>query len=349
MTFHYINNYGAILQAYALKKAIDGIDGYSAEIINYIPEDRVEWPYEFGEAGKKLMEEKLDRLYEFLWNTCDVKKEIVRRVDGDKYDYYCVGSDQVWNFEISGNDLTYLLKDLDKGAKKISYASSIGISEQKLFPHKEIYRELLSDFKALSVRELEHRDWIERELGLRCVTVLDPTFLISSDYYEKIMTKDELVDHPFMLFIWYMHDPDGLIKGIEFANTVSRKYGLPVIHNLVKIPEYMIAHEKKCMFYEGVEEFLWYIRHSDMIVTNSYHVTMFSIHFRRPFYSFISKSMRSRFDTVGKAFGIDNRFVEEYIEPDDINDEINYEEVYANIEPLRTESKEYLLAALDVR
>ena len=39
LTYHYINNYGALLQTYALKKAIDKIEGFSADVINYIPDN----------------------------------------------------------------------------------------------------------------------------------------------------------------------------------------------------------------------------------------------------------------------------------------------------------------------
>lgn len=346
LTYHYINNYGAMLQAYALKKAIDRIEGYEATIINYIPKNRVEHPYECGEIGKKLMEEKLTKLYGFLWDSCDVKKDIERSVDGNDYDYYCVGSDQVWNFDISDNDYTYLLKDVNS-ENKISYASSLGLSIDRLMPYKDVFSRYLSQFKAVSVRERVHQKWLQDYCGIECEDVLDPTFLLEGEEYEKIISDTQLIDHPYILFIWYMHDRD-VMKGIEFVNTLARKYGLPVKHNIVKAKWWMIAHDDGCMFYDGVLEFLWYIKNAELIVTNSYHTTMFAIHFNKPFYTFLTESMRSRFDSIGSDFHIEDRFVERYIAPKDLNMNMDYKKIMLNIEESRNKSKHFLKEALDV-
>jgi len=345
LTFHYINNYGAILQAYALKKAIDNIEGYTADIINYIPSDRVEYPYECGDIGKKLMEEKLAKLYGFLWDYCDVDRNIVRSVSGRYYDCYCVGSDQVWNFDISGNDYTYLLKDVDASVKKISYASSIGLSVDKLMPYKNVFTNYLSKFSAVSVREKVHQKWLQDVCGIKCESVLDPTFLLDGSEYEEIASEKELTDHPYILFLWYMHDRD-VMKAIEFVNTLSRKYGLPIKHNIVKAKPWMIAHDDGCMFYEGIQEFLWYIKNAEIIVTNSYHATMFSIHFKKPFYTFITESMRSRFDSIGEVMGITDRFVGGYITPKDLSVDMDYRKIDKNIEEPRMNSMKFLQEAL---
>lgn len=347
LTFHYINNYGAILQAYALKKAIDKFEGYKAEIINYIPKDRVEYPYENGLMGKRKIEEKLFKLYSFLWDKCEVDKKVVREVSGNEYDYYCVGSDQVWNFDISNNDFTYLLKDVSSSAVKISYASSFGLSVDKLIPYKKIITDCLLQFKHVSVREIIHQKWLNEECEIKCDTVLDPTFLLSGEEYAKLITKKRKIKHPFMLFIWYTHD-SRIVRGIEFANTISRKYSLPIVHNLVKPKEWMLANDDGCMFYEGIEDFLWYIKNAEIIVTNSYHVTMFSLHLKKSFYSFVTPSMRSRFDSIGNSFGISDRIVESYIDVDKINMDMKYDNIYSLIEPFRNTSKKYIREALEV-
>ena len=344
LTFHYINNYGAMLQAYALKKAIDKLDGYEAEIINYIPEGRVEYPYEHGSIGKKLMEEKLDKLYGFLWDYCGVDKNIVRKVEGAEYDCYCVGSDQVWNFDISGNDYTYLLKAVDSNTKKISYASSIGLSIDRLVPYKDVFKRYLTSFSSVSVREKVHQKWLKEECGIECESVLDPTFLLDGEEYYPIISDDDVTEKPYILFIWYMHGRD-VMKGIEFANTLSRKYGMPVKHNIVKEKKFMFANDGGCMFYEGVREFLWYIKNAEIIVTNSYHVSLFAIHFKRPFYSFVVDKMRSRFDTI-ETFGIEDRLVKSYIEPDLLDMNVDYKMVYKKIDVLREKSVKFLYDAL---
>ena len=345
LTFHYINNYGAMLQAYALKKALDRFDDVETEIINYIPPNSVLYPYESGESGKALLEGKMKKMYRFMWTQCEVKKEVVKQLIDGAYDYYCVGSDQVWNFNISSNDYTYLLKDIKNGLK-ISYASSVGLAPNRLGPYKESFKKYLSDFKSVSVRESEHKIWLEEECGIRCSCVLDPTFLIPSTQYDSIVTNEELVDHPFVLFLWYLHD-DRLIEGIEFTNTISRKYGLPIVHNIVKAKDYMIAHSEKNMFYEGVEDFLWYIKNAAIIVTNSYHATLFAIHFKKPFYSFIVEHMKSRFDEIGGKLSVQDRFVNGYMPPEKIRDTMKYDSIYEKIDCLRKESDDYLRSSID--
>jgi len=350
LTFHYINNYGALLQAYALKKTIDKLEGYHAEIINYIPEGFEYYPYEVGTEGKKRMEQKVALLHHFLNVYCEIKTAVISAVTGSEYDIYCVGSDQVWNFDISNHDTTYLLSGVDDTVKKISYASSIGLPINRVQEHKDIFIKYLSRFDHVSVREEEHAKWLQKECNIDCETVLDPTFLINPEEYEEIISKEKLRNHPFMLFIWYQHQHDDqLTKAVEFSNTVSRKYGLPIVHNILNVRPYILANDDGYMFYEGVEDFLWYIKNASVIVTNSYHVMLFSIHFKRPFYIYLVESMRSRFDTLGDMFSINDRFVTKYIEPDTITINMDYENIYKKIEPYREKSKKYLVDALELK
>ena len=348
ITFHYINNHGALLQAYALKKYIEKIGGYQSEIINYIPRGFEYDPYEVGSLGKKKMECKMNHFQDFLIKNCGIQSNVVTELPREKYDIYCVGSDQVWNFDISNGDKTYFLEGIGDFTKKISYASSIGLSIEKLSPYKMIFKKYLEKFNYVSVREKEHEKWLTDVCGISCTTVLDPTFLLDLEDYNDIISRIPLRDHAFILLLWYPHD-DQLVKVIEFANNVSRKFGLPIVHNILNVRPYILNQDDGYMFYEGIENFLWYIKNASVIITNSYHTMLFSIHFKRPFYAFIVENMQSRFDTLGKNIGIQDRFVTSYIEPNDISLKMNYKNVYERIEPYRKRSKDYLKLALGCR
>lgn len=345
ITFHYINNYGALLQTYALKKAIDGIDGYCAEIINYIPDDFFYYPYEIGYSGKVRMEEKISELHRFLIEHCEINMKSISDITNLDNDIFCVGSDQVWNFNISKADLTYLLDSLPSSKKRISYASSIGLPVKEIEQYKDVFKRTLSKFEHISVREKEHADWIKNELGLPCKTVLDPTFLVDEREYEQLCDGLNLRDDNFMLFLWYDHD-DQIDRAIEFTNTVSRKYSLPIVHNLINIRHYKLASDYGNMFYEGVENFLWYIKNAKVVITNSYHTMLFAIHFRTPFYSFIVENMRSRFDTLGSIGNIRNRYIEKHIEPKEISLNVDFELIEKSMKEYKEESYYYLLNAL---
>jgi hypothetical protein len=346
LTFHYIDNYGALIQAYALKKAIDKFEGYEAEIINYIPENFEYYPYECGPDGKKKMELKVSKIHQFLEKRAGVKYPPISSINGLEYDIYCVGSDQVWNFAISNYDTTYLFDTIRNDKKKISYASSIGQNIDKLDSCVDIFKCYLSEFSNVSVREAEHNYWLKEKCKIDSEIVLDPTFLLKVDDYKKVMSTSPQRDHSFILFIWYKHD-NQLGKALEFVNTISRKYKLPVVHNVINIQPYLLADDDGYMFYGGVEEFVWYIYNASFIVTNSYHTMLFSIHFKKPFYVFLVDSMRSRFDTLGERIGICDRYVTSYIKPEVISDVIDYEQIYELIEPLRKDSWEYLKKSLE--
>ena len=107
----------------------------------------------------------------------------------------------------------------------------------------------------------------------------------------------------------------------------------------------MFANDGGCMFYEGVSEFLWYIKNAKVIVTNSYHVSLFAIHFKKPFYSFVVDKMRSRFDTI-EALGIEDRLVKTYIEPDMVDIDMDYEMIYKIINYQKEKSVKYFNDAL---
>lgn len=346
LTFHYINNHGALIQAYALKKAIDKMDGFRADIVNYIPDGFKYFPYEYGEDGKEKMEGKIFRFHEFLSTHCEVKYPSVCDISNLDYDIFCVGSDQVWNFKISASDTTYLLDTVPNDKRKISYASSIGQQIKMLDDSADIFKNYLADFYKVSVREDEHRIWLRDVCGIDSETVLDPTFLLDSDEYEEIISKKKLRDHPYMLLMWYPYD-EQTEKAIEFANTVSRKYKLPIVHNLLNVSPYILACNDGYMFYEGVEEFLWYIKNASIIITDSYHTMLFSIHFKRPFYTFLVESMRSRFDSIGEKFGITDRYVTDYIDPGKISDSMDFGKIHKKIEPYRENSKRFLAEALE--
>ena len=345
LTFHYINNYGALLQAYALKKYIDGVDGFSAEIINYIPENFVYYPYELGKQGQMKMQAKVHKLQEFLEEHCEVGMHVISDLSSCKFDIICVGSDQVWNYKINNSDTNYLLESISAKVRKISYASSIGLPVELISSFAEVFRKNLSRFYRVSVREEEHANWLKKECEIDCQTVLDPTFLLDEKDYEKILVKGKLKNSKYVLFIWYPHD-DQLIKAVEFTNTISRKYELPIVHNLLNQRPYILANDGGYMFYEGVGEFLWYIKNAEMVVTNSYHTMLMAIHFKKPFYVFLVESMRSRFDSIAYDFAIGNRYVTEYIDPSCLSDEMDYESIYKSIEPYRIKSKEYIREAL---
>lgn len=345
LTFHYSDNYGAVLQAYALRERINRIPGCICDIVNYIPEKYTYSLYQNNEEIRDSLIEKRELFEEFLKEYCGVEEPVISDLQETDYDVYVVGSDQVWNFDFA--DREYLLSSVKEDKIKVAYAASVGISAERAMDYKELFAQYLPSFRALSVREEEHVEFIGEMSEKKCCSVSDPTLLLRPCDYEKLMAKELLFDKPFLFFFWLRHDHD-LMKGVEFANQLARKYDLNIIHSVAGARPYMFHKDGGCMIFEGVDAFLWYIKNAAFVVTNSYHATLFSVQMNTPFYAFPVKKMRSRMDMLSQKLGIGERIVEGYVSPSDMNDDIDFVKIEEKIETERRHSERFLIQALDV-
>ena len=114
LTFHYVDNYGAVLQAYALRKKINELPECRAEIINYVPSGFEYELYGNGEKYRAMLQKKRQSFEAFLSKYCGVNTPIISSVEDSGYDYYCVGSDQVWNSGYCNMDKAFFLQFGDK-------------------------------------------------------------------------------------------------------------------------------------------------------------------------------------------------------------------------------------------
>ena len=107
-----------------------------------------------------------------------------------KYDKFIVGSDQVWNTQLTGNDFTYYLDFIKDSHKKNSYAASFGYSK---LPEevKEKAIDLLKDFNTLNIREKQGKEIIINEIKNKEVNVvMDPTFLLDKEEWKKFADEN---------------------------------------------------------------------------------------------------------------------------------------------------------------
>lgn len=344
LTFAFADNYGAVLQGFALRKYINRLTNCEAEIIYYIPLNyRYGRMFELQLKGEEAFREKRACFESFLQNECGCNMEEVFCVSGNEYDYYCVGSDQVWNTV----DKNFFFANVDVNAKRISYAASFGLSLNDPKLRKEFCKEYVSKFKSISVREEEHVEMVKELTGKECVSVIDPTLLLDEADYLPLLPKEKLREGEFIFFFWLEQNSDPF-QAFELVNNLARKYKLPIVHSFLKWPSNMLYSDGGTMMNEGVENFLWYMKHAKFVVTNSFHGTIFSIIFKKPFYTFVAESIRSRIDTLVGKLGIGDRVVEKYLSPKDYSEQIDYEKIYKNIVRERAIAHEYLKGALDI-
>jgi hypothetical protein len=256
-----------------------------------------------------------------------------------------VGSDQVWNMEFDFWSEVYLLNTIKDNSKKISYAASIGLDVNDSMFKKALFEKYIKEFKYVSIRESEQLEYI-RSLGIECDKVIDPVLLHDKEKYEKIMTKTPLYEGEFILF--FCIDEDNVFTGVEFANYLSFKFQLPIIHSFVDPNYYVFNKDEGSMFFSSIEDFLWYIKNAKYIVTNSYHCVLFSIIFEKEFYVLNNRmKMKSRFNSLNNLIPIEKREINNiYFDMNNCN-KLDYKLIKKKIAIERMKSEQYISRILE--
>lgn len=286
VTFHFAYNYGAALQAYALNRYINEHIG-SCKIINYRPLE-IESNYHITLRSVlsnpkrffvKLRRQKQDALFNnFVYKVlkCE-KKSSVLSDEVNQYDSFITGSDQVWNTELTHNDLNYFLAFSKEGQKRIAYGASIGNSSIVQNYTDEVIAEI-EKFEYLSCREISAIHALESKIGRQMAieSVVDPTLLLSKEAWISLSKKPE-GKIPEKYIVYYALTESKELT--ENAEMISKEYSLPIlsIHPMAK----KWKMNGKNMNNVGPLEFLWLIYNAEFICTNSFHGSVFSAVFEK--------------------------------------------------------------------
>ncbi len=339
LTFQYADNYGAVLQCYALKTMLEGFDGYEVEVINYRP---INWQYEkrwTNSFEEKAFWEKRSKFECFLKERCGIAEQECSVLIGDKYDIYCVGSDQVWNTQHGVKD--FFLPNISDNCKKITYAVSVGIAPDNKQIEKMFFEKYASKFDYISVREQEHINMLNHLTGKCCERVLDPTFLPELMIYNFGEDDRKLKPEEYIFFFWIEND-DNLDRGISEVNRMAREYGIPVIHSLYGEKGDRIFSSLGTMIFEGPDAFIEYIKNATVVLTNSYHAAIFALRFHKRFFVVPGEGMESRFRNLADLFPVKNAYIKKIKTEYKKVPELNYEEIEALIDTEREKSLNFL-------
>ena len=261
-----------------------------------------------------------------------------------QYDVYITGSDQVWNPTQDYCLEPYFLTFVRKG-KKISYASSIGINELTNKEKKDFSR-WLSSYDMISVREIAAKQLLQPLLRNKKIEIVsDPTFLLDFDFWNKFIIHPQIKN--YILLFTLAYDESMIDYGLKLCQESNKKL---VVLNLNQ-PN--ILNSKYISVTDaGPKEFLGYIANADMILTDSFHCTVFSIILKVPqFYTYIAPwNLRgSRITNLLKTFHLENHLLKQ-------DKSQNWEELnrisinYSNIEEIylkeQASSRNYLLRQL---
>ena len=322
VTYHRAYSYGAQLQAYATATYFRHI-GYDAEIIDYSNIGESKKP---GICFKNIKifiksfisfimslpyeDTRRKKFQEFLNNYIPKSKERYpdsQSLQGieDKYDYFITGSDQVWCPDINLGDLNFLLDFVKNSLKKFAYAASFGTAELSPYDFQS-YKRCLGNFNTILIREVEGQRLIHQMLGYNPPIVLDPTFLLPKTEWEKIANYPLKKEEPYILCFKILSVP--LIYQ-KLINHIQKLTGYKII-NVDSSYRYKPI-KGKLYPTAGPREFLGLIQHASYVVTNSFHGTVFSIIFNKPFYTVLNENNRnSRLTTLTEKLGLRHRLVD---------------------------------------
>lgn len=335
-------NYGNRLQNYALQKTIEKL-GYKVETIPLKVEKKI---IRLLKTYIKSCLVIFDGKYKnYCWSKFNLKIKWSRYTAespqiNNKYDFFVAGSDQIWNPLFTFNSEREFLTFADDN-KKIAYAASIGL---ECLPEKNIenYRRWIKTFKFVSVREEAAAKVIELLGCPEPITVLDPTMLLTDEKWKSVAKKSKInLGHKYVVKYFLG------IRNKEFDNYIE-EFSQKENADIVDITENNLNMNVQI----GPTEFVKLICNSYAVFTDSFHGTVFSILFNKPFVVFERPyeegygKMTSRLDTLLKTFHLENQRVISSSMCDNVQLEWNYKRTQEILEKKRTDSLKFLQQAL---
>ncbi len=360
LTTHGADNYGAVLQAYALHKYIGEL-GCECQVINYVPAYT---------AREYSLIRKPETIKEFVLSCFQILNYTQRKkrkagfsdfrdkylslsgqpiVDhseliqaANKYDMVVCGSDQIWNPRIHGFDEAYFLSFDNVATKLVSYAASFGQDNIEEAIKAELRRRLMK-FSAFACREHSAVQLIHELTGKMANFVLDPVFLLPGETWRKMANAPRFQGQYDL--VYFLSNP-GLSPYAAKSHAIEK--GNKVLSIGFSPRDYKYGIE--CDYSMGPLEFLGAIEHSDVILTNSFHCTAFAILLEKDFYVRLQSGKQSRNGRIVSLLselGLEDRiYYDEEAKELDFSRKIDYVSVRSKLQALVCESKKYLTDVL---
>ncbi|MFZ9937801.1 MAG: polysaccharide pyruvyl transferase family protein [Luteolibacter sp.] len=303
LTFHHAFNYGAFLQAEGLLGCLCNL-GHKAEIVDYRNPAleatherciRYGWHPLHKLAGYR-------RRARFIDDLKDLKPGPLAHdpvsIDWSRYDALVYGSDEIWNYlsHVHRFDPVFFGGGAPASMKRIAYAPSLGELD---WPQRQVPAEipdLLSAYQDIAVRDTNAAQFVEKTTGHVPPIVVDPVFL---HHRSELQTPRE-TRTPFVLVYGEIRDRAMAQACRDWSkrlgcNTVSVGYRNPWCDRMV--------------LDAGPHDFLGWLAEARAVLTTTFHGTMFSIKFQKPFVTLRPPTARKKFDPIIQQLELGERIV----------------------------------------
>lgn len=358
LTYHKANNYGAVLQAVAIRIVLQQL-GHHVSYLDYYPayHRRIyrlfSWQHfkEIGYHEKKKYIKRIVRTY---------KPHMRRKASFDAFrcqhvipfcqpvcshfDAIVYGSDQIWRKQIALKDYNpiYFGAGRTNADIHLSYAASMDV-----LPRNEsdarTFSTLISHLNHIAVREQELLRFVQKECGHDACLVLDPVLLLSAHEWDRVvdLTSVKVPKEPYLL---YYHLYRGKSNSFDrhAVDDFAARYNLKVVEILGFPQNTDEIYRFSCC---GPDTMMALIKHASMVITSSYHGCLFSILYHKPFFVALPKGA-DRMNSVLDLLGLQSCCVELGTQLLPNMPTVDFDVIESNLGQLRAESLRYLTAAL---
>lgn len=330
LTIHYGKCYGAVMQTYATCRLLEKA-GHTVKVINLIhPRQKEVWKqisfwkdcfreFQFWRFKKRYFSKMTNKAYS------------IHDINLPEADITVVGSDQVWNRDITGDfGMSFFLDFVNDGQPKIALSSSFGKEIwDETTDYTEKVKNLFSQFKAISVRESTGVTIMQDVFQLPSVNLQDPT--IGYGQFEDLVLDKKPLKQVFTFLL--LNDEAVQLKSAHIA----KQLGLP-----------LFKHTRNTgRFLNGPRHWLTRIRNSEYVITDSFHGLALSILFKKQFFIFCASEKKfTRLRSLLKLLSLEDRYVESI---DDFNRRqssllvpIDYKQVDAILAKERVRYEEFI-------
>lgn len=363
LTFHRAHNYGSALQSFALQHWLEK-NQMQSEIIDFYPMSsrdlyRVipQWSgikqnlkNIFFLSVKNERTKRWQKFHDFQSNDLHLTSKTYDSLASLQaadlpYTSYITGSDQIWNMACYDFDWSYYLEFASKG-NFVSYAPSfgpLGDAEQDMSKRDRLANDL-NRYAHISVRDDKSADFVESLIHRRPAVTLDPTLLLTKEDWERAVDGKSTVQLPskYIFFYTLKHNPEDYV----IAKRIGEKYRLPVIITNVETKRDLFGFSWRID--AGPWDFLQLIHNAEIVVTSSFHGTVFSILFEKKFVS-VNGLTDNRINSLLTALNLTGQSIDMNAEiPDFAHMTIDYRTAKEKLAGLVKDSEDFLLQALEV-
>ena len=355
ITFHRSTNYGAQLQAYALRRFLS-LAGHDASVVDYWPDYRRERESLFSLSEMRELKATAKLVY-ILTRLLTYIRFLMRRsaarsfaenhlniCKDNRFDVVVYGSDQIWRkFQrttFKGYDPVYFGQGYVVAKRRITYAASMGPVAFDTEEDKAFFRKNMQNFSAISVRESGLQTMLADEFAITAAKVCDPTLLLSSADWMNLIDNRHVPAYSYILY--YRLNPNS--GADRFVERLSASMGIKVIEMRGKIP--MMHYGSRYRLTAGPGEFLSVLSGAQCVVSTSFHGVALSIRLQKQFY-FVSKEKNAnRAMSLLADLGLQHRRVTDW-RNHSLDDMIDYSCCEDKLNDMATQSAQWLLSNIE--